>query len=109
VDYPASSYPDAFDTFTPQARHDAKQQQDLMTTGPLGSHIDGVTTQQRKVSLDVLAPKGRPAGVTARVVLRFQTTGNAEKKVTVTGRLFLSQVGSGAWRIFGFDVAKGVK
>jgi hypothetical protein len=109
VDYPTHSYPDAFKTFTPQARHDAMQQKDLMTAGSLGERIDGVTTQQRKVSLDVLAPKGRPSGVTARVVLRFKTTGQAKKKVTVTGRLFLTQGGNGAWRIFGFDVAKGAK
>jgi hypothetical protein len=109
VDYPTHSYPGAFQSFTPQARHDAFQQKGLMTAGPLGAHIDGVTTLQRKVSLDVLAPKGRPSGVTARVVLRFKTTGNATKKVTVTGRLFLTQSGSGAWRIFGFDVAKGSK
>ena len=109
VDYPTHRYPDAFKTFTPQARHDAFQQKGLMTAGPLGAHIDGVTTLQRMVSLDVLAPKGRPSGVTARVVLRFKTMGQATKKVTVTGRLFLTQGGGGAWRIFGFDVAKGAK
>jgi len=109
VDYPAHSYPDAFKSFTPQARHDAFRQRALMTAGSLGSHIDGVTTLQRNVRLDVLAPQGRPSGVTARVVLRFKTTGQAKKKVTVTGRLFLTQGGGGAWRIFGFDVAKGAK
>ena len=109
VDYPTHSYPGAFTSFTAQARQDAFQQKGLMTAGPLGAHIDGVTTLQRKVSLDVLAPKGRPSGVTARVVLRFKTTGHATKKVTVTGRLFLTQSAGGAWRIFGFDVAKGAK
>lgn len=107
VDYPRASYPHAFSAFTAQARHDAVQQKNLMTTGALGSHIGGVTTLQRKVSLDVLAPKGDPAAVTARVVLRFRTTGHPRKKVTVTGRLFLTRGGGGAWRIFGYDVAKG--
>ncbi len=109
VDYPASSYPDAFATFTAQAKSDALHQQDLMTTGALGARIDGVTTLQRKVSLDVLAPKGRAAGVTARVVLKFATTGQPKKTVTVTGRLFLTRTTGGAWRIFGFDIAKGTR
>ena len=47
-----------------------------MTTGPLGSRIDGVTTMKRDVVLDVLAPRGKAAGVTARVFLRFRTTGD---------------------------------
>jgi hypothetical protein len=107
VSYPTDSYPDAFTTFTAQAKQDAVRQQGLMTAGSLGARIDGVTTLKRTVSLDVLAPKGRAAGVTARFVLRFATTGQTTKKVTVTGRLFLTR-DSGAWRIFGFDVAKGV-
>jgi hypothetical protein len=106
VDYPTGSYPDAFTTFTAQARQDAERQKQLMTTGSLGGRIDGVTTLKRSVTLDVLAPKGHAAGVTARFVLRFATTGQTTKKVTVTGRLFLTKVGN-AWRIFGFDVAKG--
>ncbi len=109
VGYPTSDYPDAFTTFTAQAKQDAMGQKALMTTGPLGDRIDGVTTLKRSVSLDVLAPRGRPAGVTARFVLRFATTGQVTKKVTVTGRLFLTQVAGGAWRIFGYDVAKGAK
>ena len=62
-----------------------------MTTGKLGAHIDGVTTLKRTVTLDVLAPKGKAAGVTARFVLRFRTSGDVTKKVTVSGRLFLTQ------------------
>src|SRR3954447_11185276 len=109
VDYPTSDYPDAFRSFTAQAQQDAVGQKVLMTTGPLGERIDGVTTLKRSVDLDVLAPQGRPAGVTARFVLRFATTGQVTKKVTVTGRLFLTQVAGGPWRIFGYDVAKGAK
>ncbi len=108
VDYPTESYPDAFTTFTAQAKQDALRQKQLMTAGALGSRIDGVTTLKRIVHLDVLAPKGHAAGVTARVLLRFETSGQASRTVTVTGRLFLTQA-SGAWRIFGFDVARGSK
>ena len=47
--------------------------------------------------------------MTARVLLRFETSGQAQKKVTVTGRLFLTRSSGGAWQVFGFDVAKGAK
>jgi hypothetical protein len=109
VDYPATSFPDAFAAFTAQAKSDATRQQNLMTAGRLGAHIDGVTTLQRRVTLDVLAPRGKAAGVTARFLLRFRTTGDVRKKVTVTGRLFLTRSAGGAWRIFGYDVARGAK
>ncbi len=109
VDYPTTHFPDAFSTFTAQAKADATKQAGLMTTGKLGAHIDGVTTLKRTVALDVLAPRGRAAGVTARFVLRFKTTGDVAKQVTVSGRLFLTRSAGGAWRIFGYDVAKGSK
>jgi len=109
VDYPTTDFPDAFTTFTAQAKSDATRQKALMTTGKLGAHIDGVTTLKRTVTLDVLAPKGKAAGVTARFVLRFRTSGDVTKKVTVSGRLFLTRSPGGAWQIFGYDVAKGAK
>ena len=109
VHYPANTFPHAFDTFTSRAAADARGQQQLMTNRTWGKDIDGVTVTQRKVTLDVLAPKGRPAGVTARVRLRFVTTGEKKKKVTVTGRLFLARNPQGNWQIFGYDVSKGVK
>ena len=107
VSYPTTSFPDAFTSFTAQAAQDAAQEKDLMTAGRLGGRIDGVTTMKRVVVLDVLAPRGKAAGVTARVFLRFRTTGDVTKTVTVTGRLFLTQSAGGAWQVFGYDVAKG--
>ena len=109
VSYPTTSFPDAFTSFTAQARQDATEQKELMTVGRLGSRIDGVTTLKRVVALDVLAPRGKAAGVTARVFLRFRTTGDVTKTVTVTGRLFLTQGPGRAWQVFGYDVAKGAK
>jgi hypothetical protein len=107
VGYPTDAFPHAFDTFTAQAAADAQRQKRLMTNWKWRHDIDGVATTQRKVTLDVLAPKGRPKGVTARVKLRFTTTGDKKKKVTVTGRLFLARNHKGKWRIFGYDVSKG--
>jgi hypothetical protein len=107
VGYPTDTFPHAFDTFTARAAADARRQKRLMTNWKWRHGIDGVAATERKVSLDVLAPKGRPQGVTARVKLRFTTTGDKKKRVTVTGRLFLARNHHGNWRIFGYDVAKG--
>lgn len=109
VDYPRDSFPTAFASFTSAAKHDARGQQRLMTNWKLRHDIDGVTVKHRTVTLDVLAPRGRPAGVTARVSLVFTTTGDAKKRVSVSGRLFLAPDPHGDWRIFGYDVAKGAK
>jgi hypothetical protein len=109
VSYPTSSFPTAFSSFTPQAAQDAGAQKQLMTNATLGPHIDGVTATRRHVSLDVLAPKGHVAGVTAHVVLKFTTSGQTQKKVTVTGRLFLTKDAQGDWQIFGYDVSKGAR
>ncbi len=54
----------------------------------------------------MLAVKGHAAGATARVVLRFRTDGEVQRKVEVRGRLFLTPTPDG-WRIFGYDVTKG--
>ena len=91
------------------AWHDAIRQKGLMTNWPLRRRIDSVATTKRQVTLDVLAPHGRPAGMTARFTLRFRTSGHARKRVTVTGRLFLTRNAHGLWRIFGYDVSKGAK
>jgi len=109
VDYPSDDFPQAFRSFTAAAQHDARGQQKLLTNWKYRHDIDGVVTKKRTVALDVLAPHGRPAGVTARVHLVFTTTGDVQKTVSVSGRLFLAQDPHGDWRIFGYDVAKGAK
>ena len=96
VDYPASSFPDAFTAFTKPAARDAEKQQRLTTNWALRNKIDGVSVKKRRVVVDVLAPRGRPAGATARVTLVFTTTGDTQKRVTVHGRLFLNPAGHGS-------------
>jgi hypothetical protein len=108
VDYPTRSFDAAFDSFTDGARRDAEHQKNLMTNRKLGQKIDGVDVSRRKVTVDVLAPRGRPAGATARVDLVFRTTGDTEQRVTVRGRLFLVPA-HGKWKIFGYDVSRGAK
>lgn len=107
VSYPRDSFDQAFTTFTPEARTDAEHDKALMTLWGYRHRIDGVTTTHRTIKIDVLAPRGRPAGATARVDLRFTTSGQVQRKLEVTGRLFLTRSDSGAWRIFGYDVSKG--
>ena len=109
VHYPRSRFPRAFASFTADAKHDARRQKRLMTNWKWRHKIDGVTVKHRSVALDVLAPRGRPAGVTARVHLVFTTSGHHHKRISVGGRLFLARDHHGDWRIFGYDVAKGAK
>jgi hypothetical protein len=109
VDYPRDSFKRAFRTFTRTARHDARRQQRLMTNWPLRHDITGVHTKRRVVTIDVLAPHGHPAGVTAHVVLVFKTAGKVTKRETVKGRLFLARDAHRRWRIFGYDMSKGAR
>jgi hypothetical protein len=109
VGYPRSSFPAAFATFTTPAARDAAHQQRLMTNQKLAKRIDGVTVKHQHVVVDVLAPHGRPAGATAHVRLVFTTSGHVQKRVTITGRLFLVPSGHRSWQVFGYDVARGVR
>ena len=108
VEYPRDSFGSAFDAFTKPAKRDADRQKQLMTNWELRNEIDGIEVKKRTITVDVMAPRGRPAGATARVDLVFTTTGDKQERVTVHGRLFLSP-GHGKWHIFGYDVSKGAK
>lgn len=105
-DYPRSDFRDAFPGFTPGARDEARRDKVLLTNKGIGSRIDDVTPTQSRLWLDVLAVGKRPAGVTARFLLKFRTDGDLTRRVRVKGRLMLTRQESG-WRIFGYDVAKG--
>jgi hypothetical protein len=105
-DYPREDFSDAFPGFTAGAAAEATEDDRLMSNADLGPRIDGVTARARRVRVDVLAVHGRPAGATARLRLVFDTSGDAEKRVTVTGRLRLTRTDAG-WQVFAYDVAKG--
>ena len=68
----------------------------------------GSSREKRQVTLDVLASRSEPAGVTARVVLRFATTGDTRRTVRVAGRLYLTK-GKQGWQVFGYDVTKDAR
>ena len=106
--YPRSSFPSAFPGFTAAAEERARADKALLTNRVAGPRIDSVTTRRRTVTLDILAADRQARAVTARFVLTFDTTGSRTRTTTVRGRLFLTRKRS-AWRIFGYDVAKGAR
>jgi hypothetical protein len=71
----------------------------------LGKRIDGARATTKAVKVDVFSPQKRPAGATARFRLVFRTTGHAERRVLVTGRLVLTRMRE-KWKVFGFDVTR---
>lgn len=103
-DYPRTSF--SWPGFTRGARAQAQHDAALTSNKPVGSTIDGVTPKRRDVRLDVLAVKRRPVGVTARIALRFATTGDDPQDVAVRGQVYLTPTKSG-WRVFGYDLTKG--
>jgi hypothetical protein len=106
--YPRSSFPSAFPGFTDGAELRARSDKALLTNQTQGTRIDAVTAKHREVALDILATDKQARSVTAHVVLRFETTGDRAATTVVRGRLFLTYK-RGAWRIFGYDLAKGAR
>ena len=106
--YPRSSFPAAFPGFTAAAEKRARDDKALLTNQTGGPRIDSVTATRRTVTLDILATRKRARTVTAHVVLKFDTTGPKTGTTTVRGRLFLTHE-RGAWRVFGYDIAKGAR
>jgi hypothetical protein len=105
-DYPRNDFADAWPGFTSGAQADAQGDKALMSNQDIGADIATVEATARKVTVDVLAVKGKPSGATARFVLKFRTDGDVRRKVEVRGRLFLTPQADG-WHIFGYDVTKG--
>jgi hypothetical protein len=106
-DYPRSSFRNAWPGFTAGARDLAHRDRRLTSNAQFGERIDGVRATAKNVQLDVFSPNKKPSGATARFRLVFRTTGNAERRVLVTGRLVLTKA-RGKWKVFGFDVKRFV-
>lgn len=104
-DYPRDDFGDAFSVFTDDAARFAEKQAGLMSNAEIGDELDAVVATKRRVRVDVLAPEGRPAGVTARFRLVMVLTGDGERKEEVVGRLMLTKTGKG-WQVFGYDVTR---
>ncbi|HEY0949304.1 hypothetical protein [Nocardioides sp.] len=104
--YPRRDFSDSWPGFTAGAKDEAHRDKRLMSNQDIGERIDGVEARRSQVRVDVLAVRRHAVGVTARVVLRFRTTGKVERDVRVQGRLYLTPTGHG-WRVFGYDMTKG--
>ena len=92
---------DAFGAFTKDAAALAKRDRGM-------SNADGVeaTATGRKLTIDVLADRGRPVGITGRFVLVFELGDEASRTDRIVGRLLMRR-GDGGWKIFGYDVKRG--
>jgi len=104
-DFPRSDYSAAFAGFTAGAATKAQDDLALMSNAAISDRIDEATETSRSVSLDVLAVKQRPVGVTATVDLAFETTGALAGPQEVTGTLDLTPDGDG-WKVFAFDITR---
>lgn len=111
-EYPRSgkgAWGDSWPGFTKGAAEQARHDRLLMSNRDIGARIEGVEAKRKVARLDVLAPQGKPAGVTARVTLRFATTDKGGEKgdsVLLRGRLYLTRGNGGGWQVFGYDVTK---
>ena len=102
-DFPRADYAPAFDGFTEGAREDALGDLALLSNKEIEARIENAEAGNRRVRLEVLAPRGEPQGVTAHFVLDFFTYGELEDHRRVRGSLYLTPQ-EGTWRIFGYDV-----
>jgi hypothetical protein len=107
-DYPRSSFAGSFTSFTRGAARQARGDLALLTNQSLGPTTRSVRATRRTAYLSVLSPRQHVAGVTAAVDLVFRVERGAARaqRVEVRGRLLLTRDRSGAWRIFGYDVAR---
>ena len=105
-DYPRTNFSDAFRGFSAGAARLAAQQPKLMSNAAVAERVETVTARKRVVRVDVLAPKGKPAGITAHVNLVIRLEGDVERTDRIRGRLLLTPRGE-SWQVFGFDVARG--
>jgi hypothetical protein len=105
-DYPRNDFSTSWPGFTTGAKADASDDKELMSNQDIGAEVSSVKATARRVYVDVLAVRGKAEGATARFVLKFKTDGDVQRKVEVSGRLFLTPSPEG-WRIFGYDVTKG--
>jgi hypothetical protein len=104
-EFPRTDFSAAFAAFTAGAAAKAQRELPLLSNAAISDRIRTAEATRRSVSLDVLAVRQRPVGVTARVDLAFETTGELAGPQQVTGTLDLTPDGGG-WKVFGFDVTR---
>lgn len=107
-DYPRTEYRGAFGGFTDAARSRARRDRGLLTHADRGARYVGVTPRRLQVRVHAFAPRRRVLGATARIrlVLLAERDDDTVQRVRVTGRLLLTRVRSGAFRVFGYDLRR---
>ncbi len=104
--YLSSGGADPFAGFVKDAATLAKKDRAQMSNAALGDRFDSVSAKKRELSIEVLAARGRPAGVTGRFVLVLKLDGQVTRTDRIAGRLFLRR-GHGGWKVFGYEVKRG--
>ena len=104
-DYPRTDFSRAFRGFSKDAAALAQRDRRLMSNAAVGERVESVTATARKLTIDVLAARGRAVGATGRFVLVLDLTGEVQRTDRIAGRLFLSP--PGGWQVFGYDVKRG--
>lgn len=104
--YPRTDFAAAFAAFTPDARTMATKQAALLSNAEVGADLERVDISERVIRVDLLAPRGKLAGATARIRVTVTLAGGVERTDVLSGRLLLTPVADD-WRVFGFDIARG--
>ena len=91
-----------------EAAQSAKHDRALLTNAQLGPRLVDVAAKSRSAQLSVLAVKGHPRGVTARVRLILLGVHPDGTRVTVrlAGDIYLTRTPAGDWQIFGYDLTR---
>ena len=109
-DYPRGDFDAAFDEWTDGAARLGMEDAEITTNSTLGPALADVAAESLEAKLFVFAPRETSGGVSAQVALRFtgeQTNGDLVT-ITVDGVLRLTRDGD-RWRIFGYDLERGVE
>lgn len=104
-EWPREIGDEAYAGFTPAAARAAKKDAALTSATETSEEVEAVTVKRRVVRVDLVGARGRAVGATARVVLTYETEGEAATTVRVRGRLLLTPVKQG-WKIFGHDLTE---
>jgi len=110
-EWPRRDVSGAWRYFTRGAVPRARSDNHLLSNAGLDGSTETVLARRKWVRLDLFTPRDPIAGMTARVHLVFDVERGERptRRVTVSGRLMLTRVPSGAWRIFGYDVARSAE
>lgn len=107
-EFPRQDFAAAYAGFSAGAKQQALRNKGFLSNAAIAGRIESATASERRVDLDVVAARGHAIGVTARVRLVFETTGELERTDKVEGRLYLSRDRSDplTWRVFGYDMTR---